>query len=296
MFKIILIADSPASVASILPLVDYLDHETSEVFKVSPYARLKIHSGISVNSMEEYKRTANNKITDDTAIIYGTGSGNPRELNIPLVFPNNKCIAIHDLLSLSEEEIYNRKYHFSTNVIVPNKEIGDKLDSVLGKGFSLNLGNPNLDKASKKFFPLSKTKEVKIVFVSQPDGIEFSNSTANECKFLILELYQSNFLNCQVTGLHVCLHPRENSDFVERLISKGFNLTYSRGDTISYLKLKSIIIGTQSAVLYESFLFGNITYKVSQDFTRFRLERYRLTEEDITSNAIMNIVSTFFSI
>lgn len=253
--KFVFVADSPASIASIVPLINNLDDSEYHVLLISPYSRLVIKEGITDINASEFANLYRGTLYDEhSIIIYGTGSGHPREIDLPLLFPNNFVIAIHDLPTIDLNQIKRRRYDLPNAIITPNEQVAEAIDSYLGPGKALILGNPNFDMANNKSTGTYVVNTLKPVFVSSPNGTEFLNDTNDSCKKAIQHIIDNNLFDVHTHGFHICLHPRETSSFLESL---DFRVSFSRGNTVDYLNHYEIIVGVDSTCLIESMLLGN---------------------------------------
>jgi len=283
--KLLFVADSPASIASIQPLLKTVNKADYQLLNISPFSRTVFKDGLEFDSIEEYlQSTDSSDFSNETIVVYGTGSGHEREVTLPNKLSNNKCIAIHDLPYIDESQIESRNYKSAYQVIVPNNMVAELIDEHLKKSVSVCLGNPNLDPDNDKYKSPNKGSSKKIVFLSSCGGVEFVNDTDPICQKAILKIIEDNLFGCNEYGLHICLHPRENANFVETLSG---NVSFSRGNTTECLHHYNTAISVFSVCILESLLVENKTYKMVPDnYEELSLEQCYLSDYSIVKGSI----------
>lgn len=241
---------SPASVNSGTPLIEYLLKFLGIeliLFIESEYAEQEWGKFFTIA-----KQGNHNDLNNLDVMIYGTGSGHPKELElVKRLNSRTRTIAIHDLFWSSNFE--ERYLHTPDYVIVPNENQVEEFNNLYPQHMCTALGNPHFDRL-KDFTELPPINKGIIGLISQcGEGGTYDEPTSIYSQYAIRELIklkEQGYINDFV----VYKHPRENYSFYNEVEIPPTNL-----NSFQDMLKNEVLISEGSTPHYEALLLNKET-------------------------------------
>lgn len=260
MKRIACIAHGPGSANAIKPIIEPLKKKNKiELYAFHPYVS-KVW-GVGETKEEDYIKIFQEEYD---LIIYGTGSGNKKELLVPMLAKERgiKTVSILDGFWMTGENLKWRYHNKPDIVIVPDLNSKDLIikEKIMEEERIKALGNPYFDRLSKhKKNNLEIKKPLNIVFFSQVStNLDYSD-TSSKSKEAILKLIKIKEEGDTINEITVTAHPRENDNWIKEQEEKGLIKYEKEKGSFELLLENDINIGVNCTLQYESIIIGKPT-------------------------------------
>ncbi len=208
--------------------------------------------------------------------VYGTGSCNALELDVPKLAKNfnGVSVSILDIFWAGESNL-RRRYGSSPPdyLITPNQKSRDQAIEwgILPENRVFALGNPHFDRLIKYHGPPhDDSKPVDVGFYSQCSTSGDYSDTAHACKNALISLIKYRDANPhKVNRILVCPHPREDVTWLREMARKhGLHWRPEGVNSFDCLLRLDVALGVSSTVLYEGAMIGKaaVFYGNRDDF------------------------------
>lgn len=207
-------------------------------------------------------------------IIYGTGSLHEYEKDVAVLSRHYGIysISILDALEFGSESM--RYFNQPNKVVCLNKDFKNHILSVTGMKYEnvSDLGNPYLDKYeeySKHSYSLIDLNKLKVVYASEPSGSKTCNDTSERSKQAILELIEL-VREGIIEKLTICVHPRESSEWIKRIIKTEINVKLGLNPTMIEVETNDLCLSLGSTIYFECILkkIHSLKFKDKDTFKR----------------------------
>lgn len=259
MKRIGFVAHGPASANSLIPIIEGLKGSADiRLYAYHPYVAdlWQCKQVEPVGYPEEFKEL--------DIIIYGTGSGNQIELNVPvearkLGIPS---VSILDCYWANDDNLVERFKNKPTYIIVPNEDSKGQITrlSLLPEERLYVLGNPHFDRLERfKEQVLPASYPLNIVFFSQcQDTSDFSDTHVVSKEALCALVSYQKMNPDKVNQIIVAPHPREDKTWLT-IFCKLAGIAIQENKSTELMLDTDINVGMSCTLQYESEIIGKPT-------------------------------------
>lgn len=239
-----------------------------------------MHEGVAKiwNTSKVYHSHKEVKYQPGTIFVYGTGSCNRVELDVP------RIARAHGGISVSILDVFwagdaNLRRRFGASppdyLIVPNEACRNTILrlALMPADRVFALGNPHFDRLLQYHVPsLELDGPFDVGFFSQCSTSGDYSDTVQACKNALISLIKYRDANPgTVNRIMICAHPREDLTWLKQM-AKEHNLHWRPEGVNSFdclLRLK-VAVGVSSTVLYEGAMIGKavVFYGNREDFNK----------------------------
>lgn len=201
-------------------------------------------------------------------LLYGTGSSNEIEVNLPIFCRENNILSISilDMPTITKESVIQRYHTLPNKIYVPNELTKQSIESVYPQIAVFVTGNPHTERLIEYVETRKLQDDLTIVFISQCSTAENYSDTDNSLKELLeTSIAYFTVKDIRVKEFIIVPHPRENTFYFEEYISQhkdeipfSIRISCRNKDGNYYLANTSntLMVGVHSTIIYESGLIG----------------------------------------
>lgn len=252
------VAHSPATANSLYPLIREIRALHGVELHLYPYHPYV--SNLWGVDKKEFFGEYPQDLSEMDLIVYGTGSSNPIEINVPIFCRNHNIpsIALHDIYWGESSDLIERYSNKPDFLVVPNIEAKAQLIDldVLSQDRILPLGNPHFDRLARyvKAYPLGST--VTVAFFSQCSTTGDYSETHESSKQALLDLlaFNKDYPNV-ISTVYITPHPRECGTWLKAQLMAD-NIIYVPTGGTELMLTSDVIYGYSCTLQYEAQMIG----------------------------------------
>lgn len=252
------IAHSPATANSLYPLISEI--RALSGVELHLYAYHDYVAGLWDVSKSEFYGEYPMELAGMDLIVYGTGSSNPIELNVPQFCSEHgiTSIAIHDIFWGELEANAARYINPPDILVVPNEETKEALARVVNMPIEhiLPIGNPHFDRLADYVKAYKVNLPISVAFFSQCSTVDDYSETHETSKQALLGLLEFNKVYPHyIDKLYVTAHPRECDTWLkEQLVAD--NVEYVTNGGTELMLNADVAYGYACTLQYEAQMIG----------------------------------------
>lgn len=279
--KIGFLAHGPASANSLKPIIDILNLNSSN--KVLLYAYHDYVSELWRTVKLEHLNGYPDDMKELDILIYGTGSTNDIEINVPKFCLEHNIISVSilDLFWSNEEDLKGRFPVLPDYFLVPNEETLEETRRILGSESNyIATGNPHFDRLQNHAFSRSLKPPFNVAFFSQCTATDDYSDMHGDSYSALMELIRYRDLYpALVHSIKVKPHPREDKDTVVKLCEEH-SLEFTEEDSTLMLSTADFIYGYKCTLQYEALLIGKPVSFYGQEDLASSVDKYIKTQSE----------------
>lgn len=259
--KIGFVAHGPASANSLLPIIKAIDSKVDiYLFAFHPF----VANLWGCQKLDLTIKSLNFNGLD--AVVYGTGSNNEIERNVPIEARKYgiPSISILDCFWCDRDNLTARYSNQPNYIIVPNDKSKKELDELhlIPEAKVLPLGNPHFDRL--KNYKIVKgdfiDKCFDICFFSQCSNTDDYSDTNPICKEALLSLaHFRNKYPSKIKKIYVAPHPREDLFWLKKFCLENDLILTINQDNFQLMLNTGVSLGISCTLQYEAQIVGKPT-------------------------------------